>query len=76
MRFLRLAKSCPFCTLKTSPDYKLPNILMKYLDNKFRIKNREKTHLCPSHQRKLANQIAIAREMALLPYISHHGTSR
>lgn len=61
--------TCSYCRLRSSPDYKRPEILRNYIDHRGRIKPRAKTQLCPAHQRSLAAQVKLAREMALLPFL-------
>ena len=60
-------KVCQMCAGK-SVDYKDPEILKKYINEKGKILPRRMTGACAKHQRHIANQIKIARYMALLPY--------
>ena len=55
------------CTGKNI-DYKDVEILRKYINDKGKILPRRVTGACAKHQRHIANQIKIARYMALLPY--------
>ena len=60
-------KICQMCAGK-SVDYKDVNIITKYINEKGKILPRRMTGACAKHQRHIANQIKIARYMALLPY--------
>ena len=51
-----------------SVDYKDVMIVSKYINEKGKILPRRMTGACAKHQRHIANQIKIARYMALLPY--------
>ena len=42
--------------------------MFKYINEKGKILPRRMTGACAKHQRHIANQIKIARYMALLPY--------
>ena len=61
-------KICQMCAGK-SIDYKDVNIVSKYITDKGKIMNRRMTGACAKHQRHIAEQIKIARFMALLPYV-------
>ncbi len=61
-------KICQMCVGK-SIDYKDVNIVSKYITDKGKIMNRRMTGACAKHQRHIAEQIKIARFMALLPYV-------
>ena len=58
---------CQMCAGK-SVDYKDVMIINKYINEKGKILPRRMTGACAKHQRHIANQIKIARYMALLPY--------
>ena len=60
-------KICQMCAGK-SVDYKDVNIITKYINEKGKRLTRRMTGACAKHQRHIANQIKIARYMALLPY--------
>ena len=60
-------KICQMCAGK-SIDYKDVPIITKYITEKGKIVNRRQSGACAKHQRHIANQIKIARYMALLPY--------
>jgi small subunit ribosomal protein S18 len=65
--FYRRKKVCQMCAGKTV-DYKDVAIVSKYINEKGKILPRRMTGACAKHQRHIANQIKIARYMALLPY--------
>lgn len=65
--FYRRKKICQMCAGK-SVDYKDVMIVSKYINEKGKILPRRMTGACAKHQRHIANQIKIARYMALLPY--------
>ena len=65
--FYRRKKVCQLCAGKTF-DYKDVAILSKNINEKGKILPRRMTGACAKHQRYIANQIKIARYMALLPY--------
>ena len=65
--FYRRKKVCYMCTGKDI-DYKDIDTLKRYVNEKGKILPRRMTGACAKHQRHIANQIKIARYMALLPY--------
>ena len=65
--FYRRKKICQMCAGK-SVDYKDVMIVSNYINEKGKILPRRMTGACAKHQRHIANQIKIARYMALLPY--------
>ena len=65
--FYRRKKICQMCNGK-SVDHKDVMIVSKYINEKGKILPRRMTGACAKHQRHIANQIKIARYMALLPY--------
>ena len=65
--FYRRKKVCQMCAGKTV-DYKDVMIVSKYINEKGKILPRRMTGACAKHQRHIANQIKVARYMALLPY--------
>ena len=60
-------KVCMMCTGKTV-EYKDPETLRKYINEKGKILPRRVTGNCACHQRHIAQQIKRARAIALLPY--------
>ncbi len=65
--FFRRKKVCQMCAGK-SVDYKDVAIISKYINEKGKILPRRMTGACAKHQRHIANQIKLARFMALIPY--------
>ncbi|MCF7799465.1 30S ribosomal protein S18 [Candidatus Babeliales bacterium] len=68
-------KHCRFCMnaeLEKEIDYKNINLLKNFLTERGKILPSRVSGNCFFHQRGLANQIKLARSMALLPYISMH----
>ena len=61
-------KICQMCAGK-SVDYKDVMIVSKKKKKKGKIMPRRMTGACAKHQRHIANQIKLARYMALLPYV-------
>ncbi len=61
-------KVCMLCTGKTV-DYKEPETLKKYINEKGKIMPRRQTGACAKHQRYIAEQIKRARFMALIPFV-------
>ncbi|MGC8981484.1 MAG: 30S ribosomal protein S18 [Minisyncoccia bacterium] len=62
--------TCYFCSQNAKEiDYKDIDVLKRFLTAGMKIKPRKKTGVCSKHQRKLAQAIKRAREMALLPYL-------
>ena len=60
-------KVCAMCTGKTV-DYKDPETLKRYINEKGKIVPRRVTGNCALHQREITKQIKRARAIALLPY--------
>jgi|UniRef100_A0A7V3PSQ0 small subunit ribosomal protein S18 len=70
-RMARRAKTCPFCEQGvTHIDYKDPR-LKDFLTERGKIVSSRISGLCALHQRRLANAIKIARNLALLPFTEH-----
>ena len=65
--YYRRKKVCQMCAGK-SVDYNDVMIVSKYINEKGKILPRRMTGACAKHQRHIANQIKVARYMALLPY--------
>lgn len=63
-------KVCRFCTDKNLKiDYKDIDTLRRFVTEGGKIIPRRITGNCSKHQRKIAEQIKIARAIALLPYL-------
>lgn len=67
--FEAVARNCPFCKTKTSPDYKEPETLAKYVSDRAKLLGKDHTGLCAKHQRRLSVAIKRARHLALLPFV-------
>ena|ERR1051325_7123372 len=64
-------KMCQFCKEKAEwVDFKDTQLLRKFLSDRGKIRARRVTGACTQHQRDVASAIKVAREMALLPYMS------
>jgi small subunit ribosomal protein S18 len=64
-------KVCRFCADKNSAvDYRDPNTLKLFVTERGKIIPRRISGNCAHHQRKVANAIRRARQIALLPYTS------
>ncbi len=63
-------KFCHFCAEKIDyVDYKDVALLRRYMSDRAKIRSSHVTGNCVQHQRKVAQSIKNAREMALLPYV-------
>ena len=66
-------KVCRFCAdKKLVPDYKEPKTLRLFISETGKVTPRRISGTCAKHQRKLAQQIKRARQIALLPYAAKH----
>lgn len=63
----RKKKVCMMCTGSTV-DYKNPETLKRYVNEKGKIVSRRVTGNCARHQRYISTQIKRARAIALMPY--------
>ena len=63
----RRKKVCQLCAGKTV-DYKDPETLKKYINERGKIVPRRVTGTCARHQRVVAREIKRARAIAYLPY--------
>lgn len=63
----RRKKVCMMCTGKTV-DWKDPETLKRYVNEKGKIVSRRVTGNCARHQRHISQQIKRARAIALMPY--------
>ncbi len=66
--FRKKKRICQMCAGK-SVDYKDVTIISKYINEKGKILPRRLTGACAKHQRHIANQVKLARYMALIPYV-------
>lgn len=64
-------KVCQFCVDKVKTiDYKELGRLRQMITEHGKIKSRRVTGTCATHQRKVAEAVKRARQMALLPFVS------
>lgn len=62
--------ACYFCQRNIKEiDYKNTELLRRFISALAKIKSKEKTGLCASHQRKLKKAIKRARYLGLLPFV-------
>ncbi|MBI2573889.1 MAG: 30S ribosomal protein S18 [Candidatus Wildermuthbacteria bacterium] len=62
---------CYFCKKNIQEvDHKDTQILRRYLSGLGKIRSKEKTSLCATHQRKVAKAVKVARHIGLLSHIS------
>ena len=61
-------KVCIMCTGKTV-DWKDPEALRKYINEKGKILPRRVTGTCAKHQREVAKTIKRSRMMAVIPFV-------
>jgi small subunit ribosomal protein S18 len=68
---LKKKRICRFCEDKIDfIDYKDEKKLMRFTTEQGKIIPRRTSGTCAKHQRLLVNAIKIARELALIPYVS------
>ena len=68
-RFFARPRECAFCTDKNARiDYKLVEVLRRYVTDEGKIRPRRQTGVCARHQRELARAVKRARHIALLPF--------
>jgi small subunit ribosomal protein S18 len=68
-RFFARPRECAFCADKNSTiDYKLVDVLRRYVTDEGKIRPRRQTGVCAKHQRELARAVKRARHIALLPF--------
>jgi small subunit ribosomal protein S18 len=68
---LKKKRICRFCEEKIDHiDYKDDKKLMRFTTEQGKIIPRRTSGTCAKHQRLLVNAIKIARELALIPYVS------
>jgi len=70
-------KPCTFCATKAEwIDYKDVELLRRFMSDRAKIRARRVTGNCVQHQREVANAIKVARELALVPYLSRPVSER
>lgn len=63
-------KICYFCTNPSiEMNYKNVDLLSKFISDKGKILPRRVTGVCAKHQRRIAQAVKRAREIALLPFV-------
>ncbi len=68
---LKKKRICRFCEEKvTFIDYKDEKKLMRFTTEQGKIIPRRTSGTCAKHQRQLVRAIKMAREIALIPYVS------
>ena len=68
-RFFTRPRECMFCTDKNAViDYKLVEVLRRFVTDEGKIRPRRQTGTCAKHQRELAQAIKRARHIALLQF--------
>ena len=65
--FRKKKKVCQMCAGK-SVNYKDPEILRKYINEKGKILPRRATGACAKHQRDITLEVKRCRQIAMLPY--------
>jgi small subunit ribosomal protein S18 len=69
-RYIARPKICQFCVDKSLKiDYKLNDMLRRYVTEDGKIRPRRQTGTCNLHQHELARAIKRARHLALLPFV-------
>lgn len=61
-------KVCRFCSQHQEADYKNAELLKRFITERGKILPRRITGTCDKHQRALAREIKIARNLAYLPF--------
>ena len=70
-RFFHRRKVCRFCADSSLEiNYKDVNMLRYFISERAKIIPRRISGTCAKHQRQLVRAIKIARELALVPYVS------
>ena len=68
-RFFSQPRVCQFCTDRSAViDYKLVDMLRRFIQDDGKIRPRRQTGTCAKHQRAIAQAVKRARHLALLPY--------
>ena len=68
MAFGRRRKICLMCAGKVTLDYKDPETLRRFDNEKGKIMSRRATGTCAHHQRQVSKAIKRSRAIALMPY--------
>jgi small subunit ribosomal protein S18 len=67
-RIRRNTGPCPFCVSGKTPSYKEYEELARFLTDRAKIVNKDRSGVCTRHQRALTVEIKRARHLGLLPY--------
>ncbi|MDR3176184.1 MAG: 30S ribosomal protein S18 [Desulfovibrio sp.] len=74
-KFTSRRKFCRFCADKDIPlNYKHPDVLRDFINERGKIIARRITGVCSHHQHRLTVEIKRARQMALMIYTATHAT--
>lgn len=68
-RIIGFKKRCVFCDKDLDIDYKNVDLLGRYVSGKGKIVSRRINGNCAKHQRKITQEIKLARFLNLLPYV-------
>ncbi len=72
-RYPRRRKFCKFCAdTSVKIDYKDPDLLSRFLTERYKIIPSRVTGTCAKHQRALTRAIKRARNLALIPFTPLH----
>jgi small subunit ribosomal protein S18 len=71
-RFRKRKKVCYFTQNKVEPDYKDPETLRRFINERGKIVPRRLSGVTAPNQRKLAVAIKRARYLALLPFVAEN----
>ena len=63
---------CYFCETKGEPNYKDTLVLRRYITERGKILQAERSGTCSKHQKMLSREIKKARQMALIYYTENH----
>ncbi len=76
-RYQARPKICQFCADKSIKiDYKMVDMLRRFVTEDGKIRPRRQTGTCALHQRELAAAVKRARSIALLPYVGEKFSDR
>jgi small subunit ribosomal protein S18 len=76
-RYIARPKICQFCVDKSLKiDYKLYDMLRRYVTEDGKIRPRRQTGTCNRHQHELARAIKRGRHLALLPFVGEEPGER
>lgn len=76
-RYFARPKICQFCADKhMAIDYKLGDVLRRFVTDDGKIRPRRQTGTCAKHQRILASAVKRARQIALLPFSGQEEDNR